>query len=53
MPGGKIKATGKDSVGNFTFDGGFDKKNSNFKFLKQYVGQHQIFYHGAFNKSKY
>ena len=53
VPGGKIKATGVDEVGKFTFDGSFGAKDSIFKFLKQYIGQHKIYYQGKFNKKTF
>ncbi len=53
MPGGKIQATGTDEVGKFTFNGAFSTHDSTFKFIKNYIGQHTIYYEGTFNKKKY
>ncbi len=53
MPGGKIQAIGTDGFGKFTFNGAFSSHDTTFKFIKNYIGQHTIYYEGIFDKKKF
>ncbi len=50
-PNGKVLGKGKDCVGEFTFDGIFDPATRSCVFVKQYIGQHQLFYQGTLNST--
>lgn len=49
---GFIKGKGQDTVGSFEIIGQIEPKTNNAHFLKQYIGQHSVEYHGVYNKSK-
>lgn len=48
-PGGLIKASGTDEVGDFVFEGSFSPNNPECRIHKQYVGKHSIYYQGKVN----
>lgn len=50
QPNGQINASGTDEVGQFTFQGHFNNADSGCKIVKQYLGQHAIYYEGVLNK---
>lgn len=50
-PNGRVLGKGKDMVGEFTFEGTFDPSNRSCTFVKQYIGQHQIFYQGTLDST--
>lgn len=51
QPNGQINATGTDEVGQFTFRGQFNNADSGLKIVKQYLGQHTIYYEGVLNRA--
>jgi len=48
---GKMTGTGRDRVGTFTIDGTYQLGDGVCEFMKQYVGQHGVNYHG-FNEGR-
>ena len=49
---GYIRGKGQDTVGAFEIVGQIEPGTKNVHFLKQYIGQHSVEYHGTYNKSK-
>ena len=45
-PGGAIGGEGEDKVGKFNFHGSFSNDGTRVRFVKEYIGQHKIFYIG-------
>lgn len=50
-PGGLINGEGADEVGQFTFNGTFSNDAPTARILKQYKGQHAIYYEGTFDQA--
>ncbi len=53
QPGGLISGKGSDEVGEFTLSGSFSPNTPEFRFLKQYVGHHAIYYKGSFDVNSF
>ena len=49
-PGGIIQGQGTDTNGHFTVQGNFDQNQPTCKFIKQYTGQHAVYYDGRYNQ---
>ena len=46
-----IHGKGEDTVGKFEIFGNIDENNE-AHFIKQYIGQHQVEYHGTYKNKK-
>jgi hypothetical protein len=44
---GRLKATGRDVVGAFTFDGSYDRADGKCRWTKHYLGKHRVSYAGV------
>ena len=51
VPGAAINGWGKDEVGSFKFEGSFSPNALICRFVKQYDGQHSVYYQGTYDKS--
>lgn len=45
---GAVRGSGEDCIGRFTFEGTCDTDGT-VAMVKQYVGKHQVLYHGQFD----
>jgi hypothetical protein len=43
---GEVHGHGRDVIGRFTFHGDYDTKSGRIQLVKQYLGAHQVVYHG-------
>jgi hypothetical protein len=45
---GRIEGEGRDVIGPFTFEGEYDEQGA-IHMVKQYLGRHQVRYHGSYD----
>jgi hypothetical protein len=46
--GGAVEGEGRDVIGRFTFRGRYDDRGT-VALVKQYVGRHEVHYHGTYD----